>query len=332
MSIIIPNKYFVMATRRCNCKCDYCYASSDKRDLLKGTLETATNQIMQVAKDPLFMWYGGEPMLRGIDFFENVLALQQGEAKNLVQTNLSFQDPALLEFFITNRFGISTSIDGPKRIHDQRRRRCSGRSVFNDIMQNVDFLRERGYTPWAICVVSQTNVQYPEEVLGFFGAEGLNVRFSHITNAEITPQDYTQFMGRIKKHMQQYPALRISNFEKARQTVETGHPCECDNMPDCLANNLCVDVDGQIYPCNRFAGHTEYSMGSIEKGISPALQSSSAAMLKSRSTKLQCDNECSTCLNGGCMFNALVQTDSLFAVDEFCTANQTILKMADENE
>ncbi|MBT3304191.1 radical SAM protein [Candidatus Woesearchaeota archaeon] len=330
MSLVVPKKYFMMTTRRCNCDCDYCYASPDNRDMSEEVLTTSTRQIMKTVAKPLFMWYGGEPILRARGFFEKAIELQEGKARNLIQTNLTLNKPELLEFLLENSFTISTSIDGPRRLHDLRRRYCSGNSNFSDIETNRALLQEKGYTPWAICVVSKTNVAHPEEIFDFFYEKGLNIRFCPTTTAEVNPVDYIKFMQRIHKKWQQKPEIKISNFSKARQTVITGTPQECDNMSNCLENNLCIDVDGQIYPCNRFAGNQEFSLGEVENGVLTALNSKKGRELAERTTN--CEHNCTTCLNGGCMFNALSQHGDWKTVDDFCIANQELLNIVRQDE
>ncbi|HLV08795.1 MAG TPA: radical SAM protein [Halanaerobiales bacterium] len=92
----------------CNLNCEYCYyldktkyypeTSSFKMDY--RLLEEFTRQYIEAQPGPVvsFGWQGGEPTLRGLDFFRKALKLQQKylppgwKAENNLQTNATLLD------------------------------------------------------------------------------------------------------------------------------------------------------------------------------------------------------------------------------------------------
>ena len=85
----------------CNLRCSYCYYL-EKRDLYQGssqlmdeeTLELFIKEYIEAQTTPevMFIWHGGEPMLRPIAFYQRAIELQQRYAKgrkidNCIQTN-----------------------------------------------------------------------------------------------------------------------------------------------------------------------------------------------------------------------------------------------------
>ncbi|EJW10856.1 Putative arylsulfatase regulatory protein [Rhodovulum sp. PH10] len=88
---------------RCNLDCAYCFYLSKETlpggpgaaDMERDLLERFIAQYIEGVTGPevVFSWQGGEPTLRGLDFFHDVVALQRKYAKpgqrieNDLQTN-----------------------------------------------------------------------------------------------------------------------------------------------------------------------------------------------------------------------------------------------------
>lgn len=120
----------------CNLDCSYCYYL-EKESLYAPTssfrmdaelLETYVRQYIasQDAREITFVWQGGEPTLMGLDFFRQVVALQERYADgkrigNAIQTNGVRLNDAWCEFFAAHDFLVGLSIDGPPRLHDAYR-------------------------------------------------------------------------------------------------------------------------------------------------------------------------------------------------------------------
>ena len=73
-----------------------------------------------------FAWQGGEPTLLGVEFFREVVALEQKHAAgkaihNALQTNGTMIDDEWGAFLAENRFLVGLSIDGPRHMHDHYR-------------------------------------------------------------------------------------------------------------------------------------------------------------------------------------------------------------------
>ena len=117
----------------CNLKCKYCfylkvadvYPQVKNPRMSYNTLERLISQFLQFRfKQSIFGWQGGEPTLAGLDFYKQVVSLQQkyGEAGqvigNALQTNGILIDDEWAEFLNEYLFLVGLSLDGPKSIHD----------------------------------------------------------------------------------------------------------------------------------------------------------------------------------------------------------------------
>jgi uncharacterized protein len=168
---------------QCNLDCTYCYYLH-KEDLLaqpKMTrmsipmLEMHIRQYIaaQTSEVVVFSWQGGEPTLMGLEFFENVVALQAKYRKpnqrieNNLQTNGLLLDEAWCAFLKKHKFLVGLSIDGPAELHDRYRINKSGGPTFQKVMNAVQLLHHFEVPFNALCVVNRVNARRPNDTYRF---------------------------------------------------------------------------------------------------------------------------------------------------------------------
>ncbi|MDR0748140.1 MAG: anaerobic sulfatase-maturation protein [Tannerellaceae bacterium] len=167
----------------CNLACEYCYY------LEKGKLYTQVkNHIMteellerfireylssQTMQQALFIWHGGETLIRPLSFYKKALELQRKYAQgrqidNCLQTNGTLLNDEWCRFFKENNFLIGISIDGPQEFHDEYRRNRQGLPSFVKVMKGIRLLKKYEVEYNAMAVVNDYNVDYPLEFYNFF--------------------------------------------------------------------------------------------------------------------------------------------------------------------
>ncbi|NQW03276.1 MAG: radical SAM protein [Acidobacteria bacterium] len=172
----------------CNLDCKYCFYLEKER-LYPGTtdwgmsdevLESFIRQHIEAhAQLPVvsFAWQGGEPTLRGVEFFERVVALQQQyaegrEIENAIQTNGILIDDECRTFLAEHKFLVGLSIDGPEALHDRYRVDRGGQPTFRDVMRALELLKKHKVAFNTLTVVNQENVKHPLEVYRFLRETG----------------------------------------------------------------------------------------------------------------------------------------------------------------
>ena len=171
----------------CNLDCKYCFYLSKER-LPKGpgtgemsdeTLELFVKQYIEGVTGPevVFSWQGGEPTLRGLDFFRRVVALQRKYAKpsqrieNDLQTNGVLIDENWAAFLKENKFLVGLSIDGPRELHDAYRVNKGGAPTFDKVMNAANLLRKHGVRFNTLTCVHRVNASRPLDVYRFLRQE-----------------------------------------------------------------------------------------------------------------------------------------------------------------
>ena len=121
----------------CNLDCKYCFYLSKETlrggpgtgEMSEDTLDLFIRQYIEGTTGPqvVFSWQGGEPTLRGVDFYRRVVALQKKYEKsgqrieNDLQTNGVLLNEEWARFLKEHRFLVGLSIDGPRELHDRFR-------------------------------------------------------------------------------------------------------------------------------------------------------------------------------------------------------------------
>lgn len=185
-----PVQFHVMAKpvgATCNLQCAYCFYLS-KETLPNGsgagrmseeTLDRFIRQYLDgvTAPEVIFTWQGGEPTLRGLEFYRTAVALQRKYAQpgqrieNDLQTNGTLLDEEWCRFLKENRFLVGLSIDGPRPLHDRYRVCKSGRPTFDKVMHAVTLLKRFAVPFNTLTCVNRFNAHSPVDIYRFLRDE-----------------------------------------------------------------------------------------------------------------------------------------------------------------
>ncbi|MCC6888237.1 MAG: anaerobic sulfatase maturase [Hyphomicrobiales bacterium] len=184
------------ASSTCNLDCKYCFYLS-KETLPRGpgagvmqddVLELFIRQYIDGNTGPsvVFSWQGGEPTLRGLDFFRRVVALQKKYEKsgqkieNDLQTNGVLLNQEWAAFLKEHRFLVGLSIDGPRELHDRFRVNKGGAPTFDKVMAAANLLRKAGVPFSTLTCVHRLNAKKPLDVYRFLRRELDSTRIQFI--------------------------------------------------------------------------------------------------------------------------------------------------------
>ncbi|MCG3149089.1 MAG: Anaerobic sulfatase-maturating enzyme [Verrucomicrobiae bacterium] len=229
-----PVNFHVMAKpvgSICNIDCTYCFYLH-KEHLPGGpgaarmsdeTQETFIRQYMAGVTGPevTFTWQGGEPMLRGLDFYRRAVALQKKYARpkqtvnNDLQTNGTLLDEEWCAFLKEHKFLVGLSIDGPREIHDQYRVDKGGQPTFHRVMHGLALLKKFGIRFNTLTCVNRHNARKPVDIYKFLRDE---IGSTYMQFAPIV--EYRAFKQRsVQAQNQAQPAPRECDPES-----RPGHP------------------------------------------------------------------------------------------------------------
>ena len=274
----------------CNLQCGYCYYL-DKKDLYPGQknfllsyelLEDFTRQYLrsQTMREVVFIWHGGEPLLRDIGFYRKALALQRTYGRGLriansIQTNGTPITDEWCRFLKENNFLVGISIDGTEQHHDAYRRTSDGRHTFAKAMRGVELLKKHKVDYNAMGVVHNYNVDYPLDFYGFF--KEIDARFiqfspvvetlpsGKLTPHSITPEKWGDFLVAIFDEWvrKDVGKFYVQYFDSALANWMGVHPGICIFAETCGHAGV-MEFNGDVYSCDHFV-FPKYKLGNIRR-------------------------------------------------------------------
>ena len=348
----------IKACNTCNMNCDYCYASHNfhgKRVVSKDVLHALFNDLSHSHYDRIdFNWHGGEPLIAGEEFLRLAVELQNNSnikkdrtIVNRIQTNGTLLSDNIAIFLKINSFDTGVSIDGPKSINDFHRKFYNGEGSFDTVMKKLGYLDKYKIPTAILTVVTSESTKRAKELYDFFCEFPLiqsSIDFlpcfdklpqnSQAVSSTITPEDYAEFMITLFDNWfeDDKVELRISFFENILAVLLGGVADLCYLKRSCNGF-ITIHPNGDIYPCDRFAGLDAFNLGNIlEKNLLDILSSKFYLDMRSEFDSIPVD--CWQCewfrlCHGGCAYEGFAMNGSLNSKSYYCIGLQQIFNHID---
>jgi uncharacterized protein len=121
--------------------------------------------------------------------------------------------------------------------------------------------------------------------------------------------------------------VKIDTFTDIIKSFIEAKPYGCNYNQTCQDTFISLAPNGDVYPCGRFDGLTEYKLGNINNHkIEDIMDNPIRTILQKRHQHL--DSSCSSCnisdiCNGGCMHNAYLD-GNIMNKDPLCVSNKML--------
>jgi len=326
----------------CNLACDYCFAHRPDMPIMPLPVmrKIIRKLLMQNGREMTtkFIWHGGEPLLAGLRFYEEVVAVQDEMARdgfksaNALQTNATLLEDDWIDFFREHSFGVGSSLDGLPHLHDAKRRSKAGSGTYHAVVEKLIRAKERGLTPGVICMITAESLPFIEEI--YANLKSLDLPF---TMSPITPTDCGPLSGLLLPNQYTDALIRLFDcwFDDQNPTISVnpphsvlmgiiygGLPLYCSADDSCLSKFISFLPDGTVYPCNRFAGNPDFFLGNImDSDLKDVLNGESRIRLlqRTRENIVSCsDCENSLMCRGGCAYHAYSFHGDVMQSDYYC--------------
>ncbi len=345
------------ASGMCNMSCDYCFYADEQKNRQKqnygfmspGTLKNVIRKTMLNAERSItFAFQGGEPTLRGIDFLEEVIRLENRynrrgiKVQNALQTNGYGVDEKWCAFLHDNHFLTGLSVDGTKECHDAFRHTKDGRGTHAVVCHTAELFDRYGVEYNILTVVNRMVAASAGPIYAFYKKMGWRyLQFIPCLEPlgeepgkqifSVTPEQYGTFLVRLyelwyedyKKGEQPY----IRQFENYAAILMGYLPEACDQRGTCSLQYV-VEADGSVYPCDFYAVD-EYCIGNFNENTFAEIQKKREDIrFVERSEKLS--DQCRRCeyyrlCRGGCQRNRIFDPGTGTYHNYFCKSYQMLL-------
>jgi His-Xaa-Ser system radical SAM maturase HxsB len=186
----LTNLFMLVTTLRCDHNCVYCQVSHQPERAVgyDMTTEVADKAVEFIFRSPSpaikVEFQGGESLLR----FDTVkYVVHSVEEKNrqacrnvefVITTNLSQLNDEMLDFCHEHDIFISTSLDGPRGLHNDNRPR-PGHDSYEDVVTGIRRVRERlgPHKVSALMTTTRASLRQPKEIVDEYVKQGFSCIF-----------------------------------------------------------------------------------------------------------------------------------------------------------
>ena len=346
----------IKSTNKCNYECKYCFIEPHvfHKQMSYETLERMIKAFLTWDASEIvhFVWHGGEPLLRGLKFFKEVVRLQQyydtGKVgyHNSIQTNASRLTAEVLDFLTKHNFRIGMSLDGPKNVNDSVRLvRGEGQqhiSAYQTVEEAAQRLQGKKQPTGAIVVLTKANCDHAPSIYKTFRDLNIHMKINPLMKSglavlnyedlSITPEDYARF------YMEMFDLwfydtnsrIGIDPFEShiARLLKLPGATDECVFSKSCHKSFLGISPDGGLFPCGLFQGMSEFEYGNLHNMApemipqTPLWQSINQREKKVAETCKSCSFQ-SLCYSG-CPYHSATNAEYYYQKDYYCEGYKAV--------
>ncbi len=280
---LLRNKYStnrlgltIAPTSDCNFRCIYCYEKNSintsymSEETQKNLINFIKNQLNNIRYLSI-LWYGGEPLL-AIDIIEK-LSNEIIELCN--KYNVVYNSDMISNGYLLSKKNIETinkceiksiqiTLDGPPKIHDQRRFLEGGKGTFEKIIYNL-YEYKNIIPPVALRInVDKKNVDSINEIIQILKDKNLldkvNPYLGYVENID----DIYDNNNCLKYNEFSKLDFSFNNSELNSSTITDKYPtilssfCAADKQ-----NSIVINSDGKMYKCWNDIGIKEMSVGDL---------------------------------------------------------------------
>ncbi|MGC8767560.1 MAG: radical SAM protein [Brevinematia bacterium] len=275
------------------------------------------------------IWRGGEPMLLGPSFYENVSYLLEKTFPEVkfyhgMQTNLLLYNSNWKNVFSgIFEWRVGTSYDFFSTI------RPYSVEKFLSILKR--FQDDSGLPGYVICVLSNENYLRVLDICYLANNESFDLKLNYLYQVGsarrlsfFSPKKYKKALVEVVRNRNQFSKIKIDPidffvefFEGKRKKL----PCPCTS--DCGKTIFAVYPDGSIYNCAELADINYFCYGNVNNGIDPDIYFSLQMQKIVNSEEcLGCEIDC----GGGCIKQRILFGKSITKPTPFCKVWKALFK------
>ncbi|MGR5414155.1 anaerobic sulfatase maturase [Vibrio astriarenae] len=337
MSTSSPHPFHLLVKpvgSKCNLDCHYCYYLRKEERYQPGAtmqmsealLETYVKKYIDAQPEHIkfvdFSWQGGEPALRGLEFYEKAVELQNKYARpgmtvtNTFQSNGTLINEKWAAFFKKNNFLIGLSIDGDELNHNNGRPDIKGNDSYQRVLRGLELLKKHGVQFNTLTVVHNDNSHLGKQTYLKLKALGSSViQFQPCVEHpldrrgekdwSLTPHQWGHFLCDVFDEWRKEDVGKVFvQFFENTLGILAGQPSQMCFHAETCGQQMMLEHDGSLYSCDHYS-YDDYKVGDIDVVDLGAVASSQTqidfGMNKWKSLPKQC-LECHfrPMCNGGC--------------------------------
>jgi len=362
--------HMVVPTLKCNSNCKYCQVSRKDVTTKGFTMNktTARRIVDLIFKSPSpcikIEFQGGEPLLEFriikyiIEYAEWVNLFKKKDLEFVICTNLTLMTDKMLRYLKGHRIYISTSLDGPKDLHNMNRPLQNDSDSYNLLIDRIKLCRNYlgNDSVSALMTTTRHSLSRLNDVVDEYLSQGFNSIFIRSLNPYgFAKKDGESFTYKIEDFINAYKKtlnyiidinLRGTHFVEGFATLlltriltpfSTGF-VDMQSPAGVAISGVIYNYDGNVYVSDEArmlasTGDKNFLMGNVNNKTYPELFNSEFLCSLISKSCLECLPECSWCAyqsfcGADPVRNYSEQGDIIGnrATSEVCKKNKEIIK------
>lgn len=308
----------IKPTSECNLRCKYCYHKTTEYEcgiIDKNRVIKLMDISAQVYKNINIIWHGGEPLVCGMKFYEEILSEQTKIGRkygcrftNSIQTNATMIDKKWVKFFRKYRIGVGISYDG--HTHDELRMESA------KVHDAFSLLNKYHLNPGCLAVVSNYNkdlIKLYEDCKKYSNHLKMNQVFDEDGSASYlvdTNEYINQVITFFDYYMYDQTGIKVEPFA-SYIFKSLGVLSGMCSTTSCLGKWLDMDAKGNLRVCGQ-TSNKDFIIGHIDNVSSLReifnSESFNNLLIKSMERRSICKQTCpffKQC-QGGCIFRNII--------------------------
>ncbi len=271
-------------TERCNLNCDYCYAAGSQCHSQDMPIETAIRAVELCCPKGgqlRIQFTGGEPLLNP-EVMEAVFLYGKATNRKLhlaVQTNGTLLTRAACEKLATMKCAVGVSLDGMGKANALRHF-LDGTPAWERTVDGIRHLGQWGLRCNLTTVVTSRNArdlgQIPDLALWLGNVSGVGLDLfrplGRGSQQDLVPKEEDLIHG-LTALAQKTGEIRAAGIPfRFRELERLKKRMACSGCEDLYcyaqsAQSVCIDPDGNCWPCSSLAGDHRFYLGNLKDGL-----------------------------------------------------------------
>lgn len=344
-------------TSGCNLNCTYCYDKENhiitkkENEIFKAKIPNIIKYIEKIWEDKNgrseIIFHGGEPLIINKENYEELINKIKDIYPNVrfsIQTNGILLNEQYIKLFKKHNVHIGISLDGYDEITNKYRVYKNQKNSFNDVKKNIILLNKNDIKYGIIMTLNSSVLGNEKKLYNFIKDYKLNCNIRPAfksNNKEIeymTEREYYIFFKNLfdiwindKNTEVKFTQIKevYDEFIKVLEPIYRNKSCSTSG--NCYKKFISLDVDGNLYSCNRTYNNKYFFYGNINELNKEQLDEQIEKRLDMRKQSIE-KKGCKTCkmfaeCHGGCPANGYLLHGTIDSVDDgFCKAKLKIRK------
>ncbi|MBN1274247.1 MAG: 4Fe-4S cluster-binding domain-containing protein [Candidatus Aminicenantes bacterium] len=351
-----PYHFVLIVTQKCNLRCGYCYETktTNPNHKINMPLETAYKAIdfllsQSNRKKCGLTFFGGEPLIN-FSLIKKVVRYAKRKAQEVgktfyfnITTNGTLLPSETIRFITREKFNLLVSFDGPEKINDHYRIFPNGKGSHQIILRNIKRLQAESDIHFSVRATLTRQCTSLMKLYHYFADEKIPKAYiqpvSSLQNHKTYPpfhlkkndvhsllKEYEKLAELILKKHKDKKAVVVNPF---KDYLELIHESAVRHISCGVCRGMmAIGTDGLIYPCQRFVGMKNFTIGDFDQGIDvPKILHIFQKFHEAR-------NSCKSCwafniCAGGCMHDWAKEDGNFKKQDETrCTITKKLIELS----